>query len=403
MSLLIAWVLGHVVLAIAGGLVLLCIVAAAAYVLGKRLLRCGQKFIVWVAAKRRGFKAWLARFCRSLLPYTHSALKALLYIVLILTASVAAPQLEKWIGDALSLLLPNECEVLRNCLTISVVAGSSTALLFIFVREKPLSFANRILARLSGSVNTCTSGMPPETVKFVPCAEAQRLTGGKREYFNIECARRGVDEWMLILPQISTPSRKYTIECIEQQLNRVQELIEKENEKRERNCREGALEVKWVCFVSSDGGFHAFQPYKTFCFHIQVKHNSRYAAILNSKTKRDLTKAIQTEIDLTQRFKITDPTGTEREAFVPDAIPDLDKTWLRKGAKNSDYLEILVGENKGKAMLVTGCGNSEPIGVLTSTELTKFVLYEPLTDCALYLPHVVPAEKGRLYGDSPPP
>lgn len=207
---------------------------------------------------------------------------------------------------------------------------------------------------------------------------------------------------MIVLPQARSARQGYTIDCIEQQLKRVQSRIETENKKRKDNCRKETLEVKWVCLASSNGKFQAFQPYKTFCFHILVKHNARYAVILNSPTEQDFVKAIQTEIDLSQRFKITDATGVEREAFVPDAIPDLDRTWVRKGAANDEVLEVLIVENKARAMLVTACGSSEPIGVLTATELAKLVLYEPLKDIGPYRPHVVSAEKGILYGDSAP-
>lgn len=384
------------------------LIAAVAYFV-YRLLSAIQKWIwlflnnLWAGIKSLGqrLKRLFNRFCRTLLPYPHSVFKTLIYAVLILLVSLAAPQLTSAIGEILSLMLPKECEVLRNCLTISVVAGSSTGLLFIFLREKPLSFANRILARLSGSANP-DGPRTPHLVLFSPYGKALRISEDKREYLSIEHASTGVDEWMIVLPQIGASRHKYTTECLEQQLARVQQCLDAENSKRKRNCGKTMLTVKWVCFVSSGGGFQAFQPFKTFCFHMRVKHNARYAAILNTTTEQDLAKAIQIEIDLSNKHKITDASGVEREAFVPDAIPDLDTTWIRQGAANDEVLEVLIEENKGKAMLIAGCGSTAPIGVLTSTELAKLVLYEPLNSSALYHPHVAVTEKGKLFGDTPP-
>lgn len=191
---------GQIALVIAAGVVaVLAVLAGLAYaaywvfrlcVWLAHILRRALRFI---KAGWRRLKSLVARFWQIVLPYPHSAFKALIYIVLILAASLIAPPLTQWIADILSLLLPNDCASLRSCLAISVVAGSTTGFLFIFVREKPLSLAGRILARLSGSANP-GGGTEPEHVRFEPHAKALRLPDDEREYLGIEYALRGVNE-----------------------------------------------------------------------------------------------------------------------------------------------------------------------------------------------------------------
>lgn len=383
---LIAWLLRHWVYSVSA------LAALAVFTL-----------VIWyrkrIAAWFRALRARLGRCVYSLVPYLRSVVASGVFIVLVFAAALGVPKLAQLLARLISEAFSEPVSFPCDATTLSLIAGFSTAILMLLLPEKAKSFAAGVLARLSETARPDSETAEP--VRFRPQKTDQFIALGNPAIPSFEDMPDGTD-LTIVLRQVRA-HEKYTIDGLLAQLAQVQKQIKHHNDKRDACC-DGKREiaVKWVCFVSNNDRFHAYQPYSTFCFHIQVKKNTRYADILNKTDEKDFAAAIDEEIQLSSKFKLKDNTGTEREALVPDAIPDLDRFWIRDRLSNDQVVEILLHKNKNRAMIVKRCEKDGPIGVITALALLRHLLFEPLTKAGLHKAQVTDADQDCLFGEKPP-
>jgi hypothetical protein len=308
--------------------------------------------------------------------------------------SLAAPALylllDHYIPAATQPLLPDY----RLMALVAAFSGLTAIIVMSLLRERVTALATLILERRATTV------CPDD--KFEAGRIQYMIDRYALSFINyLRGQVGGTREWMIILHQAepgASRRHRYSIDGLVQQTTILEQYL-RQIAARNRNAQTRAPVVKWVCFVSNEGKFCAFQKYSIFRFHILVKKNARYAAILNNNTAAEFEDAIDIDIRLSDQFSIADAQNTMRETVIPDAIPGLQKFWLRQEITNEMALSFLVQEGKSHAMLVSTRDLHEPLGIVSVGNLARQVLLEPLDHTGLLFHHPSPNDRGILYGD----
>lgn len=350
--------------------------------LRKLLRRIWEWFKSSACRVRKKIKRFWNKFLLHLAPYIGWAPKAAIQAVIIAAVSALAPFLfgifEKVLSDQLHTTSCFWRDAMANVL-VAVTAGLLVALILFFTRERRIKFADDMLMRLSEAVQP-DGGLDADIVPFTPWDPSWLADGRRNPYFNIDRGLEGSKEWMIVVQQISLgKGGAHTIGCLVEQIDRLEERQGEIREKRKEGAKSGEEpkmppEVKWVCFTSKTGRFHAVQDYAIFRYQIKIKRNAAYIDFLNQIHEAQFRGIIDTNI------KRSEPqTGEEPPQIYPDAIPGLETFWIEKGITNEQALKCLTAEKKKAAMLIRSKKTGEPLGMISVKRLAEHVLFECLS------------------------
>jgi hypothetical protein len=348
---------------------------------------------LFAGAARRAF----TRLRLLLETHLQRLLAALFCSLCVVVLSLAAPALYLFLEHYIPVARPPLLPDYRLTALVAAFSGLTAIILMSLLRERTAAFANRILERLATIVRP-DDRYEAGRIQFL--IDRYALSFGN--YLRGQVG--GTQEWMIILRQAepgASRRHRYSIDGLVQQATVLEQYL-RQIAARNRNAPTRAPVVRWVCFVSNEGKFCAFQKYPIFRFHILVKKNARYAAILNNNTAVEFEKAIDIDIQLSDQFSIADAQNATREAIIPDAIPGLQKIWLRQGITSEMALSFLVQEDKSHAMLVSTRNLHEPLGIVSVGNLARQVLLEPLDHAGQLVHRPTPNDRGNLYGDRVP-
>jgi hypothetical protein len=403
-------------------LFLACVTAGALLlnwlaVLAVRLFRSA---FAYSKRKVRTFWRWMLPLWRLGERIIRRVPKATVYVIGVLTLSLAAPGLFVALDDYFAHDLQWPPVIFRTSLSaaiVAVLAGTATAFLVSALRDRRVKFAGQVLETLSSKVKTDND---VERVSFEPARDRAWYETGEREYYNLKEAPESAEEWMLILPQLGeTPRELYTIDNLDTQLRKLQAKVERINDGRktgyiakeiernnalpaqERNINpfpeDKKLKVKWVCYVSASGRFHAYQRFETFRFDITTRQNSRYVQLLNHRNETDFDAAIDEEI-----ARAKDRSDGQRAAADPDVIRNLGRSWVGRGCTTETVLAFMNSRSEAHAMIVRDNEFREPIGVVTAEHLAARVALEAAEKCGVHTYAFSPSDDGRLFGSGAP-
>lgn len=320
--------------------------------------------------------------------------KAFLYTVGVLAVAALAPLLFVVFDKALRSWMDASYSAVTAAMLIALVAGFTTALFVSALRGDRIKLAERVLDGLGATVTT-DYGVDANLVPFEP-EHPLRHSATVSPHHNIALGSQLADEWMVGLHQLAHPnSGRYTIESLREQieeLERRQAAIKAKLETDLCPASRPAPALKWVCFISNNGRFHAQQDYQVFRHQICDRKNANYLTLLNQTDENAFWAEIKKNMDLSR------PQATPGVAVLhPDAIPGLDCFWVEKGTSREGALRLLIANNKVRAMLVRDQREGTPLGVVSLKKLMEPVLFKPLTDLALAEVPVPPA----AYGEPP--
>lgn len=362
-----------------GALVLFAAVLATGVVLlGRWLWRIVQRLYWWLRARwrrvRKIISCWLQRIGRVLSPLLRRVPDAALYVAWVLLASTMAPWLFCVFYGHLAGHMPSG--FLRDAtanILVAAVAGLSTALFVSSLRGRRIKLSDQLLEELAGSVAP-DGGIETNIVSFEP-KDPRWLDGTMRHYNNIDEGSEESVEWLIALRQRGGPLRgEYSIKCLQEQIDAIEARINRIKARRQdKGDTHEAPALRWVCFVSFTGRYHALQRYDVFRYQITRKENAAYVEILNAENERKFWEAIDKNI------KQSSPqTGTDAPQYYSDAVPGLECFWIENGTTRENALRIMTAAGKPRAMLVQRKNEGAPLGVVTIKTLTEPILFGPL-------------------------
>lgn len=157
--------------------------------------------------------------------------------------------------------------------------------------------------------------------------------------------------------------------------------IRRQIEEYEKSDIRKKKQIDWVCFVTREDTFVAYQRYARFAADV-MNGNAAYADLLNIRKVDEFVKAVRDQKDTADQQK--KKSGRVGVGTIPDLqvtiLPDgLESTLTRRQA-----MRILTEKGESDAMLLTKA-DYKPIGVVSTTELLKSTLAkdEAMQDASL--------------------